>query len=55
MKKHIAKLITLLLFTSVLAQSCSVQYRENRRKRIDEQHQHDHDHDDDHHDDEHHN
>ena len=47
MKKPIFKLLTLLLFASVAVQSCSVEYRENRRKR-EEQRRHDHDHDDHH-------
>lgn len=49
MKKHFLKLLTLALFVTVGLQSCSVEYRENRRKR-EEQHRHDHDHDNDHHD-----
>jgi len=48
MKKHIVKLLTLVLFASVGLQSCSVEYREKRRHER-EQH-HDHDHDNDHHD-----
>lgn len=52
MKKHIIKLATLLLFTSVAISSCSVEYRERRMHRNDPNwHDHDHDH---HYDDHHH-
>jgi len=49
MKKHFLKIITLLIFASVAISSCSVEYREHRRDRMDH---HDDHHDDDHHDDE---
>lgn len=50
MKKYFIKLLALLVFTSVALESCSMQYRENRRKRQEQgRHDHDHDHDNDHH------
>lgn len=57
MKKHIIKLVTLLLFTSVAVSSCSLEYRERRMHRNDpnwhDQHDRDHNHHD-HHDDSYH-
>jgi hypothetical protein len=52
MKKPVLKLLALLLFGSVAMQSCSVEYRENKRKR-DEQRMHDRDHGNNHDHDEH--
>jgi hypothetical protein len=55
MKKHIIKLATLLLFTSVAISSCSVDYRERRKHRNDpnwhDPHSRDRDHHYDRHDD----
>lgn len=51
MKKHVIKLVTLLIFTSVALSSCSVEYRERRMHRHDPN-WHD-DHHDNHHDDHH--
>jgi len=47
MKKLIYKLMALLLFSSVLLSSCSVEYRERHRKAAEDSHAHDHDHDHD--------
>ncbi|WP_214069976.1 hypothetical protein [Mucilaginibacter sp. dw_454] len=52
MKKLIIKVVTLLLFTSVVASSCSLEYRQHRAHRNDPN-WHDGDHHDDHHDDHH--
>jgi len=48
MKKNLIKMITLVAFSTVLLSSCSMEYRQNRRKQRDNNHQHDHDHDDHH-------
>lgn len=54
MKKHIIKMVTLLIFTSVALSSCSVEYRERRMHRNDPNwHDPHNDHHDDHHDDHH--
>lgn len=45
MKKGIYRLIALLLFSSVLFTSCTVEYREHHRKAVEDRHDHDHDHD----------
>jgi hypothetical protein len=42
MKKHIIRLITLLIFASAIS-SCSVEYRERHRHHYDDHHDHDHD------------
>jgi len=40
MKKHILKIVTLLIFTAVGISSCSVEYREHRRARYDHPEEH---------------
>jgi hypothetical protein len=47
MKNYIYRLLTLLVFTSVMFASCSVEYRDRHRKEQEERAHHDHDHDGD--------
>ncbi len=47
MKKLMYKLMALMLFSSVLFTSCSVEYRQRHHRTVDDRHAHDHDHDHD--------
>ncbi|MDB5004125.1 MAG: hypothetical protein JWQ34_2350 [Mucilaginibacter sp.] len=59
MKKYVIKMIALILFTSVAISSCSLEYRQQRMHRNDQNGRdnngHDRDHRDDHHDNNHRN
>lgn len=53
MKKLMYKLMALMLFSSVLFTSCSVEYRQRHHKAAEDRHAHDHDHNNNNHDNNH--